>query len=162
MFFDLRRQLYSQIKNVPKKPYHQPLFTPKICDCNPPTAVSIIRKRCRQAGGTLCGYLLAFPYLSFRLFRFTLSQPFPELPLTFFAFVVGEDVGEDAPGDVLDFVLRNTGIVDWLFPAAQAGCSLRFGMKFLRCSCGRADNLLLTAWLLSQETENAGACQAAA
>ena len=117
-------------------------------------------KRCRQADGTLCGYLLAFPYLSFRLFRFALSQPFPELPLAFFAFVVGEDVGEDTPGDVLDFVLRNTGIVDWLFPAAQAGCSLRFGMKFLRCSCGWTDNLLLTAWLLSQETENAGACQA--
>ena len=116
--------------------------------------------RCRQAGGTLCGYLLAFPYLSFRCFRFTLSLPFPELPLAFFAFVIGEDVGEDTPGDVLDFVLRNTGIVDWLFPAAQAGCSLRFDMKFLRCSCGWADNLLLTAWLLSQETENAGACQA--
>ena len=124
-------------------------FTPKICDCNPPTAVSIIRKRCRQAGGTLCGYLLAFPYLSFRLFRFTQSQPFSELPLTFFAFVIGEDVREDAPGDVLDFVLRNAGIVDELFPAAQAGCSLRFDMKFLRCSCGWTDNLLLTAWLPS-------------
>lgn len=104
-------------------------------------------------------YLL-FPLLSFRLSCFTLSLPFPELPLAFFAFVIGEDVGEDTPGDVLDFVLRNTGIVDWLFPAAQAGCSLRFGMKFLRCSCGWTDNLLLTAWLLSQETENAGACQA--
>ena len=70
-----------------------------------------------------------------------LSLPFPELPLTFFAFVVGENVGEDAPGDVFDFVLRNTGIVDELFPAAQAGCSLRFDMKFLRCSCGWADGL---------------------
>ena len=97
----------------------------------------------------MCGYLLAFPYLSFRLFRFALSQPFPELPLAFFAFVVGEDVRENAPGDVLDFVLRNAGIVDELFPAAQAGCSLRFDMKFLRCSCGWADNLLLTAWLPS-------------
>ena len=117
-------------------------------------------KRCRQAGGTLCDHLSAYPYLSFRLFRFTLSQPILELPLAFFAFVIGEDVGEDTPGDVLDFVLRNTGIVDWLFPAAQAGCSLRFGMKFLRCSCGWTDNLLLTAWLLSQGMENAGACQA--
>ena len=60
-----------------------------------------------------------------------LSLPFPELPLTFFAFVVGENVGEDAPGDVFDFVLRNTGIVDELFLTAQAGCSLRFDMKFL-------------------------------
>ena len=90
-----------------------------------------------------------FTFLSFRLFRFTLSQPFPELPLAFFAFVVGEDVRENAPGDVLDFVLRNTGIVDELLLAAQAGCSLRFDMKFLRCSCGWADNLLLTAWLPS-------------
>ena len=104
-------------------------------------------KRCRQAGGTLCDCLLAFPCLSFRCFRFTLSQPFPELPLTFFTFVVGEDVRENAPGDVLDFVLRNTGIVDELFPAAQAGCSLRFDMKLLRCSCSRVDNLLLTARL---------------
>lgn len=98
-------------------------------------------KRCRQAGGTLCGNLLAFPCLSFRLSRLTLSQPFPELPLTFFAFVVGEDIRQDTPSDVLNFVLRNTGIVDERFPAAQAGYSLRFDMKFLRCSCGRADDL---------------------
>ena len=106
-------------------------------------------KRCRQAGGTLCSYLLAFPCLSFRLSRFTLSQPLPELPLAFFAFVVGKDVRQDAPGDVLDFVPWNTGIVDWLFLAAQAGCSLRFDMKFLWCSSGWAGNLLLTAWLPS-------------
>ena len=79
-------------------------------------------------------YLL-FPLLSFRLSCFTLSLPFPELPLAFFAFVVREDIRQDEPGDVLDFVLRNTGIVDWLFSAAQAGYSLRFDMKFLRCSC---------------------------
>ena len=93
--------------------------------------------------------LCLFSLLSLRLFRFTLSQPLPELPLTFFAFVVGEDVGEDAPGDVLDFVLRNTGIVDELLLAAQAGCSLRFDMRLLRCSCRRVDNLLLTARLPS-------------
>ena len=92
---------------------------------------------------------LLSPFLSFRLSRFMLSLPFPELPLSFFAFVVGEDVRQETPGDVLDFVLRNAGIVDELFPAAQAGCSLRFDMKFLRCSCGWADNLLLTAWLPS-------------
>ena len=90
-----------------------------------------------------------FTCLSFRLSRFTLSQPLLELSLTFFTFVVGEDVREDAPGNVLDFVLRNTGIVDELLLAAQAGYSLRFDMKLLRCSCGRADNLLLTAWLPS-------------
>lgn len=109
----------------------------------------LYEKRCRQAGGTLCDCLLAFPCLSFRLSHFTLSQPFPELPLSFFAFVVGENVGEDAPGDVLNFVLRNTGIVDELLFAAQAGCSLRFDMKLLRCSCSRVDNLLLTARLPS-------------
>ena len=75
---------------------------------------------------------LLFPFLSFRLFRFTLSQPLLELPLSFFALVIGEDVRENAPGDVLDFVLRNTGIVDELLLAAQAGCSLRFDMKFFK------------------------------
>ena len=91
-------------------------------------------KRCRQTGGTLFGQLLTFPlpFLSFRLSCFTLSLPFPELPLAFFAFVIGEDVGEDTPGDVLDFVLRNTGIVYELLLAAQAGCSLRFDMKFFK------------------------------
>lgn len=77
----------------------------------------------------------SLPYLPFRLFRFTLSQPLPELLLAFFTCVVGQNVGEDAPGDVLDFVLRNTGIVDLLLLAAQVGYSLRFDMKFLRCSC---------------------------
>ena len=74
---------------------------------------------------------LLSPFLSFRLSRFMLSLPFPELPLSFFAFVVGEEVRQDTPGDVLDFVLRNTGIVDELLLAAQAGYSLRFDMKFL-------------------------------
>ena len=113
---------------------------------SPPKCVSFraicIRKgAAKLAAPCAVTYLLTFPYLSFRLFRLTLSQPLPELPLTFFAFVVGEDVGEDAPGDVLDFVLRNTGIVDELFPAAQAGYSLRFDMKFLSCSFGFADDL---------------------
>ena len=104
---------------------------------------------------------LLFPFLSFRLFRFTLSLPFPELPLAFFAFVVGENVREDAPSDVFDLVLRNTGIVDELLFAAQAGCSLRFDMKFLRCSCGWADDLYCRQDSLLK-MENAGACQAAA
>ena len=89
---------------------------------------------------------LLFPSLSFRLFRFTLSLPFPELPLALFTFVVGENVREDAPGDVFNLVLRNTGIVDELLLAAQASCSLRFNMKFLRYSCGRADDLLRMTW----------------
>ena len=93
-------------------------------------------------------YLL-FPLLSFRLSCFTLSLPFPELLLAFFAFVVGEDVRQETPGDVLDFVLRNTGIVDKLLLAAQADYSLRFDMKLLRCSCRWVDNLLLTARLPS-------------
>ncbi len=104
---------------------------------------------------------LLFSFLSFRLFRFTLSLPFPELPLAFCAFVVGEDVGEDAPGDVFNLVLRNTGIDDELLFAAQAGCSLRFNMKFLRCGCMWVDDLYLRQGLLLK-TENADACQAAA
>ena len=76
---------------------------------------------------------LLFSFLSFRLSRFALSLPFPELPLAFLAFVVGENIREDAPGNVLNLMLRNTGIVDELLSTAQAGCSLRFDMKFLRC-----------------------------
>lgn len=104
---------------------------------------------------------LLFPSLSFRLFCFTLSLPFPELPLAFCAFVVGENVGEDAPGDVFNLVLRNTGIDDELLFAAQAGCSLRFDMKFLSCGCMWVDDLYLRQGLLLK-TENADACQAAA
>ena len=104
---------------------------------------------------------LLFPSLSFRLFCFTLSLPFPELPLAFLAFVVGENVREDAPGNVFNLVLRNTGIVDELLFAAQAGCSLRFNMKFLRCGCMWVDDLYLRQGLLLK-TENADACQAAA
>lgn len=100
---------------------------------------------------------LLFPFLSFRLFRFALSLPFPELPLAFLAFVVGENVREDAPGDVFNLVLRNTGIVDELLSAAQAGCSLRFNMKF----CAWVDDLFFRHGSLLK-TENAGACQAAA
>ena len=69
--------------------------------------------------------------------------------------------GEDTPGNVLNFVQRNAGIVDWLFLAAQAGCSLRFDVKFLWCSCGWADDLYWRHGSLLK-TENAGACQAAA
>ena len=108
-----------------KKFCHQPPFTPKMREWK----CHLQEKRCRQAGGTLCGYLLAFPYLSFRCFRFTLSQSLPELPLTFFTFVVGENVREDTPGDVFDLVLRDTGMLHELFSAAQAGYSLRFDMK---------------------------------
>ena len=95
----------------------------------------LYEKRCRQTDGTLFGHLLTFSlpsFLSFRLSRFTLSQPFPVLPLAFFAFVVGENVGEDTPGDVLDFVLRNTEMLHELFLAAQADYSLRFDMKFFK------------------------------
>ena len=44
-------------------------FTPEMRELS----CRLHEKRCSQVGGTLCGYLLAFPYLSFRLFRFTLS-----------------------------------------------------------------------------------------
>ena len=84
---------------------------------------------------------LLFPSLSFRLSRFMLSLPFPELPLDFCAFIVGKNIREDAPGNVLNLMLRNTGIVDELLLAAQAGYSLRFDIKFLSCSFGFADDL---------------------
>lgn len=73
--------------------------------------------------------------------------------------IVDKDVRKNDSGDVLDFVLRNAGIVDEILLAAQAGCSLRFDMKFLRCSCGRADGLILLALPPFVKTENAGAYQ---
>ena len=106
-------------------------FTPEMRDWK----YLLHEKRCRQAGSTLCGYLLAFPYLSFRLPRLTLSQPFPELPLSFFAFVVGEDVRQDTPGDVLDFVLRNTGIV-YLTPLENVKLGGKGDPKSLLSSMG--------------------------
>ena len=51
--------------------------------------------------------------------RFTLGLPFPELPLAFLTLVEGNDVRQDASCDVLDLMLRNTGIVDELLPASQ-------------------------------------------
>ena len=84
-----------------------------------------------------------------------------ERSLTFFAFIVVENVRQDAPSSELKFVLWNTRIVDALLFAAQAGCSLRFNMKFLRCSCAWADDLYLRQGSLLK-MENADACQAAA
>ena len=121
-------------------------------------SANCMSKGFRQFGGTLCSFLLAFPCLSFRLFHFTLCQPLLELPLTFLAFVVSKDIRQDAPGDGFNLVLWNPGIVDELFLAAQADDSLRFDMKFLRCRCV-VSGCFLTAWLLSQKTKNADACQ---
>lgn len=86
---------------------------------------------CHQIYDTSLVHLACLKFLSFRLFRFTLSQPLPELPLTFFSFVIVENVRQDATGNVLDFVLWNTGIVDKFLFAAQVGCSLRFDIEFL-------------------------------
>lgn len=113
---------------------------------------------CRQIGGTRSAFLLSFPCLSFRLFHLTLCQPLPKLPLPLLAFVVSKDVWQNAPGDGFNLVLWNLGIVDELLFAAQADDSLRFDMKFLRCGCVDS-GYFLTAWLLSQKTENADACQ---
>ena len=60
-----------------------------------------------------------FSCLSFRCFRFTLSLPLLELPLSFFTLVKCDDVGKDALGDVLNLMLRNAGIVDELLSTSQ-------------------------------------------
>ena len=39
--------------------------------------------------------------------------------MIFFAFVVGKDVGENAPCDGCDGVLRNVGVVDELLASTQ-------------------------------------------
>ena len=45
--------------------------------------------------------------------------PFPELPLTFFTLIKGDNVRQDTTGDVLNLMLRNTGIIDELLSASQ-------------------------------------------
>ena len=154
----IRRSLYSLSPKSDKKALPSATLLPPKCvsggACN-------TRKGAAKLTAPCLVTCLLFIFLSFRLFRFTLSLPFPELPLAFLTFVVGENIREDAPGDMFDFVLRNTGIVDELLLAAQAGCSLRFDMKFLRCGYAWVDDLCLRhdSFL---EMENAGACQAVA
>ena len=43
-----------------------------------------------------------------------LRFPFGKLPLPLCAVVVGEDVRQDTPRDLLNFVLREVGVVDEL------------------------------------------------
>ena len=66
---------------------------------------------CRQADGTLYDSLLVFSSLSYRCFRFTLYQPLRERSLTFFAFIVGENVRQDAPSSELKFVRKMQTLV---------------------------------------------------
>ena len=154
----IRRLLYSLSHQSNKKALQCAAFSPSKCvsggACNTRKGAAKLATPC----SVTC---LLFPFLSFRLFHFMLSLPFPELPLAFFTFVIGENIREDAPGDVFNLVLRNTGIVDELLFAAQAGCSLRFDMKFLRCGRAWVDDLYLRQGSFLK-MENAGACQAAA
>ena len=102
---------------------------------------------------------LLFPFLSFRLFRFALSLPFPELPLAFFAFIVGENIREDAPGNVFNLVLRNTGIGDCLFYGSSRSFPPVRHEIFKVQLC--VDDLYLKHSSLLK-MENADTCQAAA
>ena len=43
-----------------------------------------------------------------------LCFPCGKLPLAFLAVIVGEDVWQDAPRDLLDLILRDAGVVDEL------------------------------------------------
>ena len=62
---------------------------------------------------------MVFLNCSFLRFCFTLGLPFPKFPLTFLTLIEGDNVRQDAPGNVLDLMLRNTGIVDEFLPASQ-------------------------------------------
>lgn len=57
--------------------------------------------------------------LCFLYFRFTPGLPFPKLPLAFLTLIESNNIRQDTPGDVLNLVLRNAGIVDELLPASQ-------------------------------------------
>lgn len=158
LFLSIRRSSYSLSPKSDKKALPSAALLPPKCVSG---GVCNTRKGTAKLTAPCLVTCLLFPFLSFRLFRFTLSLPFPELLLAFCAFIVGENIREDAPGDVFDFVLRDTGIVDELFLAAQAGCSLRFDIKIFRCSYAWVDDLYLRQGSFLK-TENAGARQAAA
>ena len=53
--------------------------------------------------------------------RLLLGLPLRELALALFALVEGLDIRHEAPGYGLNFILRDPGIVDKLFPSAQHG-----------------------------------------
>ncbi len=86
-------------------------------------------------------FLLLFTCLSFLLSRFAPGFPFPKLPLPFFTLVVGENIGKDAPGNGLDGVLWNAGIVHGFLFAAQvsffpSGSIWNFQGADVRTICG--------------------------
>ena len=75
--------------------------------------------RCHQRRHLTRFLSMVFLNCSFLRFCFTSGLPFPKFPLSFLALVEGDNVGKDATGDMLNLVLRNTGIVDELLPASQ-------------------------------------------
>lgn len=50
---------------------------------------------------------------------FPLRFPFGKLPLTLCAVIVGENVRQDTPRNLLNFVLRDVGVVDELLSSPQ-------------------------------------------
>ena len=52
-------------------------------------------------------------------FFFPLGFPCCELPLALLAFVEREDVRQEAPGELLDLMLRDVGVVYKLLPTTQ-------------------------------------------
>ena len=54
------------------------------------------------------------------LILFPLRFPFGKLPLTLCAVIVGEDVRHDAPRNLLNFMLRDVGVVDELLSSPQS------------------------------------------
>lgn len=50
---------------------------------------------------------------------FPLRFPFGKLPLTLLAVIVGENVWQNTPRNLLNFILRDVGVVDKLFSSPQ-------------------------------------------
>ena len=55
----------------------------------------------------------------FVVFEFPLPLPFYKLPLAFLAFIIGENVQENAARVLLDLMLRDAGVVDELLSPTQ-------------------------------------------
>lgn len=75
--------------------------------------------RCYQRRHLTWILSMVFWMCAFLCFCFTPDLPLPKFPLTFLAPIEGDNIRQDTPGDVLNLMLRNTGIVDELLSASQ-------------------------------------------
>ena len=58
------------------------------------------------------------------LFGFLLLLPTGKFPLAFFTFVIGQNVWKETSGNRLKFVVRDFGVIGYLFPPGHRSAPL--------------------------------------